>query len=133
MKSALDTNVLVDIFLPDSIFLDKSKAILDQQYNKGSLLISEIVYAELNAIFPSRSLLDQTLGKLHINFVSSDIESAYLSGSIFKNCRKEGGTRQRVIADFMIGGHALRFADCLVTRDRGFYRTYFKNLMIVTP
>lgn len=47
--------------------------------------------------------------------------------------RKSGGSRERVIADFMIGAHALANADRLLTRDRGFYRKYFKQLRVLDP
>jgi len=39
-------------------------------------------------------------------------------------------TRQHIISDFIIAGHAITMADKLITRDRGFYRQYFNNLIV---
>jgi predicted nucleic acid-binding protein len=59
--------------------------------------------------------------------------SAELACQARRNYRKRGGCRQRVIADLMIEAHASLQADRLLTRDRGFYRSYFPDLTVIEP
>jgi len=47
MISAVDTTILLDVFLPDKRFAEHSARLLKMAYDEGALLICEIVYAEL--------------------------------------------------------------------------------------
>lgn len=130
MITFVDTNVLLDVFLPDPKWGQKSKRFLDQAFKEGSLQINTIVYAELVPQFLSQSLLDDTLRQIGVQFVSLDMETAFRAGMAWKDYRNKGGKRNRVLADFLIGAHAELYTERLLTRDRGFYKKYFPNLEI---
>jgi predicted nucleic acid-binding protein len=68
-----------------------------------------------------------------VRFVALAPEMALSAGSAWRGYRRRARRRDRVIADFLIGAHAALAADRLLTRDRGFYATYFGGLEIVDP
>ena len=133
MITAVDTSVLLDVFLEDINFADASSAALQAVDAAGSLLICDIVYAELCSQFPRRQLLDDALAKLDIRLDPFDREIDFEAGRAFRAYRDKGGPRSRILSDFMVGAHAQARASQLLTRDRGFYRNYFRRLRVVDP
>ena len=131
MITAVDTNVLLDVFLPDKTFAEESAKWLKLAYNEGALLISDIVYAELVPQFWKRSLLDDTLATLNITVSPGNADIAFLAGEKWTMYRRSGGKRERIITDFLIGAHAMMMAERFITRDRGFYRSYFPDLKLL--
>lgn len=55
------------------------------------------------------------------------------AGSMWRRYLQSGGTRERIVADFLVASHAQLHADRLLTRDRGFYRSHFAGLAVVDP
>lgn len=77
MIFAIDTNILLDVFLPDKRFAAESAKLLKLAYNEGALIICDIVYAELVPQFGNRRSLDATLATINVSLSSldADIES----------------------------------------------------------
>lgn len=129
MITAVDTSILLDV-LVDADDAEQSEALLIQAYEQGSLVISPAVYAELVPQARSQDELDRWLSFGGIDVVPFTREHAYTAGIAHAAYRKAGGKRERILADFFIGAHALHEANALLTRDRGFYRKYFSGLII---
>ncbi len=132
MISAIDTNILLDVFLPDKKFAKGSAKLLKLAYDEGALIICDIVYAELVPQFEHRHKLDDALATINVSFSSLDADTAFLAGEAWGRYRRSGGKRKRIITDFLIGAHAAIKAERFLTRDRGFYESYFPELKILS-
>ena len=133
MITVVDTSILLDLFLEDPKFAEASAEALQAADAAGSLMICDIVYAELCSRFPSRELLDDALAKLDVRVEPFDRDIDFQAGRAFRTYREKGGPRNRILSDFMIGAHAQTKAAQLLTRDRGFYGAYFRKLKILDP
>ena len=128
MITAVDTSVLLDVFLPDERHGPTSKERLRDAYDRGVILICDIVYAELVPAFNDRTKLDAALRQISVTISPINTTIAYEAGLRWLRYRQDGGPRSRIISDFLIGAHAVTLADTFLTRDRGFYPTYFPEL-----
>jgi len=131
--TAVDTNVLIDVFGADPVFGELSREALRDCLTQGGLVACEVVWAETSAAFPSAASAEEALERLGVMFSALDAPAALAAGTAWAAYRRAGGTRDRVIADFLIGAHAADAAVRLLTRDRGFYRRYFDGLTLVDP
>ena len=102
--------------------------LLGMPTTEGAVVVCDIVYAELVPAFAERTALDRALRGIGATLSPISSSIAYEAGLRWKQYRAAGGPRNRIIADFLIGAHALAAADTFLTRDRGFYATYFPEL-----
>ena len=157
MTTGSDTNILLDILFDSAEYADGSTRALHDALSLGPVVICPIVYAELAAQFPTHEELIAFLQDLSIRLVGFEADSLFAAARAWRRYTARRGTatqcpecgrsfvatcpacsrpiswRQHVIPDFLIGAHALVQTDALLSRDRGYYRTYFPDLRLIVP
>lgn len=133
MITAIDTNVLLDVLLPDPKFLSQSTRALEDAANAGSLVICDPVYAELCVHFEKQSECDEFLEDNVIRVEALSRAASFQASRAWRTYRQQGGKRARSLADFLIGAHAQLQASRLLSRDRGFYRALYPSLLLLDP
>ena len=133
MITAVDTSVLLDVFKADPTFGPRSRDALRRCIREGRIVACEVVFAEVTCAFASGTEARRAMQDLGIDFEPVGLDAAVKAGEAFRAYRVRGGRRERVIADFLIGAHAEGCSDRLLTRDRGFHRTYFSALSVLDP
>ena len=133
MITAVDTSVLIDVFGADPRFGAPSGNALRLCLNEGAVVACGVVWGETRAAFSSDEDFLRALRTLGVGFSAQTEQAATLAGTAWKKYRAGGGRRDRVIADFLIGAHAASQCDRLLTRDRGYYKKYFRSLVVVDP
>jgi hypothetical protein len=117
-------------------------------------ILREIVYSELASQFPFSEELELFLKDTGINLQHSNGKSLSIAGERWKKytakrsqslhcavcgkklsvecpqCSSIISCRQHIISDFIIGANALTDTDLLLSRDRGYCKTYFKELAV---
>jgi predicted nucleic acid-binding protein len=133
MISAIDTNVLLDILAPDPEYFELSLQALEESARAGSLVVCDLVYAELCVHFQRQTECVEFLQQNDIRVEPLTREASFLASKLWRTYRQEGGKRTRILTDFLVGAHAQVQASQLLTRDRGFYREIFRSLPLVDP
>ncbi len=120
-------------------------------------MICPVVYSELAAAFDRQGDLPAFLRDVSVQLEPFTEAALWLSARAWRSYSRRRGLdvqcphcghrfesrcpncgivvswRQHIISDFLIGGHAVEQADVLLTRDRGYYQTYFPELRLEGP
>ena len=132
-STLIDSNVLIDIFKRDQVWLDWSSRQITASSNQGEVVVNAIAFAEISVGFASHRDLAAMLKLVGVELADIPWEAAFLAGHTHSRYRRVGGARDRTLPDFMMGAHAAVKRFRLLTRDARNYRTYFPELELVTP
>lgn len=139
MTTAVDTNVIIALWDQDSAISNTAQRALDAALAAGPLVLSGPVFAELMAA-PGRS--EAFLNKfcndtgIQVDF-DLDEEIWRVAGRAFqayagrRRRQRDHGPR-RILADFLIGAHALHRGYGLLTLDDHLYTAAFSTLPLLS-
>lgn len=133
MITAVDTNILIDIFGANPEFGRRSLESLKLCAAKGAIIACDIVWVESATAFATSEQCLTAMKKISVEFSPTEEKDLWLAADAWRSYRNNGGKRERVVADFLIGAHALNQSQRFLTRDRGFYHQYFSDLIIISP
>lgn len=128
--TAVDSSVLFDVLGNHADYRDRSERFLRAALSDGALVVCPVVWAEVRAFFDRTDIMNHLFLEAGIRFDPFDRECADVAGALWGEYRRNGGSRKRILSDFLIGAHALVRGATLLTRDRGFYREYFTGLRL---
>jgi predicted nucleic acid-binding protein len=139
MTTAVDTNVMIALWDKDSALSLAAQNALDAAFNRGTLVAAAPVFAELLAA-PGRSetfvewFFEETGITVDWELPEQIWRSAGRAFQAYAECRRRQRDRgaRRILADFLIGAHALTNGCRLLTLDDRLYRTAFPKLSIET-
>ncbi|MGQ0533129.1 MAG: type II toxin-antitoxin system VapC family toxin [Caulobacteraceae bacterium] len=129
----VDTNVLLDILTKDVKWAERSLRALEAAAMGGSILVNDVIYAELSVGFSKIEELDSALNDGGLMHVEIPRPALFLAGKAFQRYRAKGGLRTGVLPDFFIGAHAAVADVLLLTRDPRRYRNYFPTVQLNAP
>ncbi len=129
----VDTNILVDVFENDPLWVDWSVSQMRAQSKVNQLVINPVIYAELSLAFSTAETLDRSVDALGLTMAEIPRPALFLAGKAFAQYRRQGGIKVNVLSDFFIGAHAAVSRYPILTRDVRRYATYFPTVVLIAP
>jgi predicted nucleic acid-binding protein len=138
MTTAIDSNILIALWNQDDTLNTLARSALDAALGRGSHVIAAPVFAELLAAPSRHAFLDAFCRDTGISVDWELNETIWrIAGRAFRRYvvrrrKQHDPSPRRILADFLIGAHALQNGFRLLTLDDRLYGAAFPRLAIQT-
>lgn len=133
MATLIDTNVLIDIAVRDPNWAAWSRTKVAEAYQRGRLIVNQIVYAEFSVRYKTVDDVDVILPEDEFRREHLPFLAAFAASRAFLRYKQQGGQREKILPDFLIGAHAAVRGYPILTRDPAGYRAYFPTVDVIAP
>lgn len=133
MPTIPDSNVILDLLDKQSPFHDWSMRWFETSASADTVVINAVVFAEASGSFVNLRDAGAIFEELALVYENILPEAAHRAGRAHQIYRRNGGRRDRVLPDFLIGAHAANNGYRILTRDGSRYRTYFPDVEVIAP
>ena len=137
MSTAIDSNVLIALWNEDDTLNTQARSALDSALARGSLVVAAPVFAELLAA-RSEAFLDSFCKETgiavdwNLNEVTWRAAGRAFQQYVARRRKQRDSGPRRILADFLIGAHALHYGFQLLTLDDRLYRAAFPRLVLLS-
>ena len=134
MKGVLvDSNIILDVFLNDLKWANRSESKLEEYSIQTSLYINSIIYSEISIGFELIEDLESAISMAGLQLLEIPKEALFLSGKAYLKYKRRKGVKKTPLPDFFIGAQAAVLDLELLTRDVSRYQSYFPTVKLITP
>lgn len=128
----VDSSVLLDVLTEDQRWLAWSETQLTQAAQRGAIILNAVVLAEIAPRFARIETLRSALPSM-TNIEEIPPAAAFLAAHAHSKYRREGGGREAILPDFLIGAHAAVTGRPLLTRDPRRVAVYIPGARLIAP
>jgi len=129
--TAVDTNILIDIFSQDATYWKSSYEALECASEAGAVIVAPVVVAEVASSATSTDDAARSLSFLDELLIDMSRDQLIQAGLLWRDGSR--ARARRSLPDYLIAVHAASNADRLLTRDKEFDKLKVPGLRVVKP
>jgi predicted nucleic acid-binding protein len=129
----VDSNVILHLINPNDPASEAVSLGFGRVAAKFDLKANHVIFAEVSPTFSDAAEVAAVLTSLNIELVGLTENDAFRAGGAFRDYRRNGGPRNTVLPDFLIGAQASVRGWPILTRDTKHFSSYFPEVELIDP